>query len=71
MQNMNGYLSNKREQYLRKKNNEIFSRISNFESGENKLLADSIYHTMPYFSPDVNIAQRRMFKQQEILGNSL
>jgi hypothetical protein len=71
MGNMNGFLSSKREQYLRKKNNEIFSRISNFECGENKLLADSIYHTMPYFSPDVNIAQRRMFNQQEILGNSL
>ena len=68
---MNGYISNKREQYLRKKNNEIFSWISNHECDENKLLADSIYHTMPYFSPEVNIAQRRTFKQQEISGNSL
>lgn len=71
MRSMNLWISDKRERYFRKKNNQILYKIPTFECDEPKLLAGSNAHRMPYFSPNVKLNKRAIFKPHEILNNSL
>ena len=71
MRSMNLCVSGKREHYFRKKNHQILYKIPTYECDEPKLLGDLKSHKMHQFSPDIKLTRRRIFKQHEILNNSL
>jgi len=59
----------KRKHYFQKKNSNIINKIPNFSFQEQKLLLEPKRSAaLPYFSPDVTLGQKRIFKKHEILN---